>query len=61
MIRKYQHLPILSPYSNIQSTTNSNNIIKNLTIVAFLAHPQFGVNEVHSKITGKRTNLGDEN
>jgi hypothetical protein len=43
-MRKHQQFTYtLSPFSDIQSTTNSNNIIKKFYYVHIFWHPQFGV------------------
>ena len=46
-MRKHQQFTYtLGPFSDIQSTTNSSNIIKKFYNGYIFWHPQFGVNEV---------------
>jgi uncharacterized protein with LGFP repeats len=61
-MRKHQQFTYtLGPFSDIQSTTNSNNIIEKFYNGYIFWHPQFGVNEVHSGITSRWIKHGGEN
>ena len=61
-MRKHQQFTYtLGPFSGIQSTTNSNNIIKKFYNGTFFGIRNLVLNEVSNGITYKWINLGGEN